>query len=228
MVILVIIAVVIILGIYISQQTTSDKKLNTQFKQQRTPSASPQKLRIEDCVSSEDIQYKLEEINAQIIYTIEASRSEIQQAVRLSNGRIQAKWLSSYKRILEVSSNLNANIRVHSRNNLQSGKFAYYTGLHFRSMCAADIAYAEFKSIDETFSEINRLLLDIKKGNIRVSKIEKNQYFQVKDEIKELRRVYLAKVRELNKNTAQLRDKIGSNCGQRGREWRAARMRHRS
>ena len=125
-----------------------------------------------------------------------------------------------------MSSNLDANIKAHAKSNLQSNKFSYYAGLHFRSMCAADIAHAEFESIDTTFREINQLLLDIKNRNIRVSNAEKNQYFLVKDEIKELRQVYLAKVRELNKNTAQLRDKIGAECGQRGREWRAARMRH--
>lgn len=225
MIILAIIVAIIIIFL-ISKQIDLGGKTNPPPEPKRIQQASTRKPRIDDCVSSEDVQYKLEEINAQIIRTIEANKVEIQQAVKSSNGRIQARWLSSYKRILEVSSNLDANIKAHAKSNLQSSKFSYYAGLHFRSMCAADIAHAEFESIDTTFREINQLLLDIKNRNIRVSNAEKNQYFLVKDEIKELRQVYLAKVRELNKNTAQLRDKIGAECGQRGREWRAARMRH--
>jgi len=226
MIIFAIIAAIIVV-VLISRQTNNNGKSIPPIPERARPASHP-KLRIDDCVSSEDVQYKLEEINAQIIHTIEANKVEIQQAVQRSNGRIQAKWLSSYKKILEVSSNLDANIRAHARNNLRSSKFSYYTSLHYRSMCAADIAYAEFKSIDETFREINQLLLDIKKRNIRVSNAERNQYFLVKDEIKALRQTYLEKVRELNHNTAQLRDKIGAECGQRGREWRAARMRHKN
>ena len=225
MIILAIIAVIIIM-ILISQNMHLSGKSNPPFEEKNIRPVSSPKYRIDDCVSNEDVQYKLEEINAQIIHTIEANKVEIQQAVKSSNGRIQARWLSSYKRVLEVSSNLDANIRAHAKNNLQSSKFSYYAGLHFRSMCAANIAYAEFESIDKTFREINQLLLDIKNRNIRVSIAEKKQYYFVKDEIKELRQVYLAKVHELNRNTGQLRDKIGAECGQRGREWRIARMRH--
>lgn len=226
MIILAIIAAIIFFVFILCRQTDGNEKDNSPPKPKSIRPAPPKKARIDDCVSNEDVQYKLEEINAQIICTIEASKFEIQQAVNSSNGRIQARWLSSYKRILEVSSNLDANIRAHARSNLQSSKFSYYAGLHFRSMCAADIAHAEFESIDKTFREINQLLLDIKNRNIRVSNVERNQYFLVKDKIKELRQVYLAKVHELNRNTARLRDKIGAECGQRGREWRAARMRH--
>lgn len=226
MIILAIVAAIIIV-VLISQQTNNNGKCTPPIPEKARP-ASPQKLQIDDCVSSEDIQYKLEEINAQIIRTIEANKVEIQQAVQRSNGRIQAKWLSSYKKILEVSSNLDTNIRAHARNNLQISKFVYYTSLHYRSKCAADIAYAEFKSIDETFGEINQLLLDIKNRNIRVSGAERNQYFLVKDEIKALRQTYLKKVHELNHNTELLRDKIGVECGQRGSKWRAARMQHKN
>lgn len=176
MIILAIIAVIIIF-MFLVRQTGQDRKGGPVPKPKNIQPTFPPKPRIDDCVSSEDVQYKLEEINAKIIRTIEANKIEIQQAIKSSNGRIQARWLSSYKKILEVSSNLDANIRAHANTNLQSSKFSYYAGLHFRSMCAADIAHAEFESIDRTFKEINQLLFDIKNRNIRVTNAEKISIF---------------------------------------------------
>lgn len=181
---------------------------------------------IDDCISHKDVRYKISTIDKQIIQAVERNKSEIRKAVISSQGYIHAEWINSYKKILEVSSTLDANLNVHAHKNLESKKFIYYTGLHFRSMCAANFAYAEYTRINQTLNEINQLLLSIKKGQIRVSKLEKDRYFLVKDEIKALRDVYLSKVRALNKNTATLRNKIGRECGQRGRIWEAQRLNH--
>ena len=58
--------------------------------------------------------------------------------------------------------------------------------------------------------------------------LSKAQIFSAKDALKELRKVFLNRVHELNKETAVLRDKIGRECGERGRRWREERMRNHS
>lgn len=92
---------------------------------------------------------------------------------------------------------------------------------------AADIVYKEFCKIDANFKEINKLIVSIAKtrNNTRLSKA---QIFSAKDALKELRKVFLDHVHELNKETAILRDKIGDECGEKGHRWREEKMKNRS
>ena len=181
--------------------------------------------RIEECVSLEDIQYQISSETQSIITTIETSKDKIKSAIAAANKEVNVAWLNSYEKVIKISANLDENLRYYAKNNLVQSKFHYYTSLHFRSMIAADIVYKEFCQIDANFNDINNLIVTIAK-NRNMTGLSKVQIFSAKDALKELRKVFLNRVHELNKETAILRDKIGLECGERGRRWREERMRN--
>lgn len=214
--------ILLILVIFIFSRKTSNSS-SYEKNTYNHPVRKPQS--IEDCVSTEDIQYQVSSETQRLIAAVEASKDIIKSAVEVANEEISTAWLNSYEKIIKISSNLDENLRYHAKNNLVQSKFHYYTGLHFRSMIAANIAYREFCDIDANFNEINNLIVTIAK-NGNTGGLSKKQLFAAKDVLKELRKVFLNRVHELNKETAVLRDKIGRECGERGRRWREERMRN--
>lgn len=181
---------------------------------------------IKNCVSHEDKRYELNLTDKKMIEKLDSNKTDIQQAIKISKGRIHASWLSSHNEIIRVSSNLEANIRAYESGKLDTKKFTYYCGLHFRSMLAADFSYKEYKQIESTFNEINETLLLIGKGKLKVSKDEKKVLYGLKDEIKDIKNYWKSRVNILNQKTGEWRRKIGSECGERGRQWERARMNH--
>lgn len=183
--------------------------------------------RIEDCASTEDIQYQISSETQRIIAAVEANKDMIKSAMVAANKEVNTAWLNSYEKVINISANLDENLRYHAKNNLVQSKLHYYTSLHFRSMIAADIVHKEYCEIDANFNDINNLIVTIAKtGN--TTGLSKAQIFSAKDALKELRKAFLDRVHELNKETATLRDKIGRECGERGARWREERMRNHS
>lgn len=182
---------------------------------------------IEDCISSEDLQYYISSETQRIIDTVETSKDMIKSAIVAANTEINTAWLNSYEKVIKVSANLDENLKHHAKNDLVQSKFHYYTSLHFRSMTAANIVYKEFCEIDSNFNDINNLIVTIAK-NGNTTGLSKAQIFSTKDTLKELRKVFLDRVHELNEQTATLRDKIGRECGERGHRWWEERMRNHS
>lgn len=183
--------------------------------------------RIEDCLSTEDVQYQISSDTQRVIDNVEASKNMLRSAIVAANNEVNTAWLNSYEKVIKISANLDKNLKYHAKSNLEQSKFHYYTSLHFRSMIAADIVHKEFCEINANFNDINNLILTIAKtGN--TTGLSKAQIFSSKDTLKELRKIFLNRVHELNRETAILRDKIGKECGERGRRWREERMRNHS
>lgn len=109
---------------------------------------------------------------------------------------------------------------------MEYAKFQYYTSLHFRSMIAANIVYKEYEEIDSNFKKINELIVNMAKNKKSIG-LSKAQIYSAKDALKELRKVFLSRVHELNHETEKLRDKIGKECGEKGRIWWMERMKNR-
>ena len=227
--IVVIIIIIIIIGIIITQK--EDHRANCSNKSnsfRRNESINNNVIKtINDCYSSEDIQYKMSNYENQLVNEIDGMRKNIDNAKKLSNDRIKTYWLDSYKQVLSISNMLEKNLQEQKNRLLSSAKFQYYVNLHFRSMIAADITYKEYKSVDESFREINQLLLSIKNGKIKVNRDTKNELFRVKDKTKELHNILLNRVHQLNRQTEEFKKKIGSECGERGKRWQAERERNK-
>lgn len=217
---IVIVIVIIALVVYLKKRNKSMPETT-----RKNTAVSNKTVRIEDCISNEDLQYQMSREMQRIINTIDSSRTAIKTVSAEANKEINTAWLNSYKKIITVSTNLDENLKYYSKKSLEQSRFQYYTSLHFRSMLAADITYKEFLKINENFEEINKLIVDIAKTGKKVN-MSKEQIYSVKDSLKELRKVFLNRVHELNQQTATLRDKIGRDFGKRGEIWRAERMKN--
>lgn len=216
---------ILILAIFIISKKGKTNRNSSYVDKTYPPVSKPQ--RIEDCVSTEDIQYQISSETQRIIDTVEESKEVIKSAMTAANREINTAWLNSYEKVIKISANLDENLRYYAKNNLVQSKFQYYASLHFRSMIAADIVHKEYCEIDANFNDINNLIVTIAKTQ-NTTGLSKAQIFSAKDALKELRKIFLNRVRELNKETAILRDKIGQECGERGRRWREERIRNHS
>lgn len=217
--------IILVLVIFIISKKGKTNRYSSYVNKTYTPVCKSQ--RIEDCGSTEDIQYQISSETQQIIATVEASKDMIKSTMLAANKEVNTAWLNSYEKVIKISANLDENLRYHAKNNLLQSKFHYYTSLHFRSMIAADIVHKEYCEIDANFNDINNLIVNIAKTR-NTTGLSKAQIFSAKDALKELRKVFLNRVHELNKETETLRDKIGRECGERGRQWWEERMRNHS
>lgn len=181
---------------------------------------------IDDCTSSEDIKYKLNQAEEDIINTIERNKKQIADTIRKVNRTLDIAWLNSCDKIYRIANTLDNNLNYYSQRNLEMSKFQYYTHLHFRSMLAANIVYQNYKKMDECFEEINNFIVNMKSNPIFKGDY-KNQIYKSKDQIKAIRKLYLDRVHEMNHRTEILRDKIGKECGKKGYKWWLERTRHK-
>lgn len=131
-------------------------------------------------------------------------------------------WSDDLPELMKVSEVLYSNAQMNCNRRLESERFQYYIGLHFRSFTAADLCHDKIQEI--CFTCYNQVNLTLKRLNdrsdpLRVSKEDYNQIVRIKDSIKGLI-AFLEKRRdELNKQTGILRDKIRDECGTGGRKW---------
>lgn len=191
-----------------------------------SPSNTSHNYRIEDCVSRDDLQFQVSYDTAQVILEVQQSKHEINEVLSQANCAVNSAWLRSYEKVLRISTTLDNNLKYHAARNLEYSKFQYYTNLHFRSMIAANITYAEYKKVDACCKELNRTFGKNKtpRKNMSISTARVNT---TRNTLWKLRNTLLSRVRELNHQTGILRDKVGLECGERGKQWRAARMRNR-
>ena len=195
-------------------------------KSKSTRSNITRRKNIEDCISKEDINYQISYETQRVLSVIGKNESTIKKAMAIADRNVSTAWLNSYEKIIKIATNLDQNLKLHSNKNLEYSKFQYYTSLHFRSMIAADITYNEYKEIDSNFQEMNKLIVAMAKSKNNIG-LSKSQIYSAKDALKSLRSVFLCRVHELNHQTEILRDKIGRECGERGRIWLAERMKNR-
>lgn len=131
-------------------------------------------------------------------------------------------WSDNLPELMKVSEVLYSNAQMNSNKRLESERFQYYIGLHFRSFTAADLCHEKIQEIRSTcYDHINLTLkrLQTKSDPLKVSSEDYNQIVRIKDSIKALI-AFLEKRRDgLNAQTAVLRDKIRDECGIGGRKW---------
>lgn len=187
------------------------------------PSFAPKT--IDECISQEDLEFQLDKATKEIINTIQKNKQQIVDTLKKANQRIDVSWMESCNKILKISNTLDNNLAYYAKENLESSKFQYYAHLHFRSMVAADIVHKEYEKVEQSYQEINTFIVRMKsrpefRGNYKA------QIHEQKDQIKLIRNIYLDKVHNMNHETGILRDKIGAECGERGRKWWLERTRY--
>lgn len=178
------------------------------------------------CFSSEDMQFQIPYETQRIISSVESNKIAIVNALHAANSSISIAWLSSYEKIIKASTNLEANLNYCTLKKLEHAKFQYYTSLWYRSMINANTSYKQFKNIETSYHALNNLIVEMKNG--RNVGMPRNQVYVAKDCLKELTKLHLDHLRNLNYKTGLLRDKVGSECGERGKRWWNERMRNKS
>lgn len=211
-VIIIILLIVSAVSEYISENNEREN-IERKNKTYIPPTTQYTKNKISDCVSSDDVQYQIDYEVQRVIQNIEKNKITIQRALSEANTTVSTSWLNSYNKILLVSTNLNKNIENQRRKKLAESKFHYYTSLWFRSLIAADLAYKEYKQIEQS-----RNIFKKRRSNLSISN---NQLDDTEKALNDLYFIYKKRVHELNRQTGELRDKIGRECGKQGAGWYA-------
>lgn len=203
---------------------TPNPTTTRQQNQTRRPTTTQKPQNITQCIDrTNDRIYSLDSESSQVCKQVSTARTtssaSIRQVAQKKSISIDLSWMANLQSTLEAANTLVQNMAAQETTTLTQSKFHYYTSLHFRSMLAADFVHAEFSKADRTLKQISNLLVEIGKKNITVSQKEKTELYQVKDVVKEARRILLDKVHQLNNNTRTFKMKIYSECGERGREW---------
>ncbi|MDO5433845.1 hypothetical protein [Eubacterium sp.] len=217
--IIVTVIIIIILCLLIFSSGNTNKKKQPAVRNVYKPK------RIEDCLSNQDVQFALTKSEQEILESIKRNKNKINKVTQYSNKKINTTWINSYEKVLKTANTLNENLKYNQRVNMEKSKFHYYTNLHFRSMIAANIVYNEYIEIKKSYNEMNNLIVVFKRNNFR--DVSQNDIYNTKNQFKNLKELFYNKLEGLNSNTAKIRDKIGAECGERGREWRRNIMKGR-
>ena len=215
-IILVFIVVLLLLAIIIVIRSNAKSR-----KKRRKVNAQPSKktYTIRDCISSDDLQFKVDTYQKQLDDELQERKKLIQEAQ--SKGYIKAStaWTDRFHELTRVSDTLSKNLEYENSRRLAVDRFHRYTSLHFRSVILGNIAYTDYIAAKKVRDEIGELLVSIGKGEVRVSSTEKRALYDIKDTcVKSTKYLYdcmLSKQEEARK----FRDKIRDECGQRGKDW---------
>ena len=90
---------ILILAIFIISKKGKTNRNSSYVDKTYPPVSKPQ--RIEDCVSTEDIQYQISSETQRIIDTVEESKEVIKSAMTAANREINTAWLNSYEKLLK-------------------------------------------------------------------------------------------------------------------------------
>ena len=174
---------------------------------------------IRDCVSNDDIEFKIGTYQQNIENELLKSRKAILEAKE--KGYIQASvtWTNRFQELNQVSYTLKKNLEYENARKLKNDKFHRYTSLHFRSHIIGRLAYEDYMASKRVRDEINELLLAIGKREMVVKANEKRELYTIKDTCVNTTKYLYERMIAIQNETGDLRDKIRDECGKRGREW---------
>lgn len=203
---------------------------NSQYNRKPTtynPTPKPRTHTINDCYSSEDIIYNIDSKQKQLEDRIEYSKRLVAEAKSKGYLTANTDWVNRFKQMVEVSNTLNENLIYENQRRLNYDKFHRYTDLHFRSMIMGDLAYDDYIQAKAGRSQMYDLINDIRNKKVRVPDSDREKLVQLKDAFREATDFLYNRMKSINNQTASLRDKIGAECGERGKQWWAERMKGR-
>ncbi len=182
---------------------------------------------IRQCKSAEDVAVRLSEAEAAIDRKVQESRSIVQEAQREGYLKVNTEWMNRFDELVNVSNTLNENLSIEMDRRMNLDRFHRYNNIWFRSVLMSDLVYDDYMHAKQSLDEIGQVLVSIGKGQMKVSYAQKNQFYEMKDMFKSARDLLYKRLLSINEHTKKFREKIGNECGERGRQWRAERMRGR-
>ena len=174
---------------------------------------------IKDCTSKEDLEFKIDTYQKNIEEELLKSKKAIQEAKRKGYIKASVEWTNRFQELNRVSYTLEKNLEYENSKKLNLDKFHRYTSLHFRSMIIGNLAYDDYCASKKVRDELNNLLVAIGKKKVNVSSKEKKELYDIKDTSVKTTKYLYERMISFQDKTAKLRDKIGFECGERGRTW---------
>lgn len=227
-IILIVIVIIVAIVVYLANNTDESHKASTynnattNYRNSHMPRRSINT--IQDCISNSDLRYNIDTKQKQLEAQVEKNRQLVEDAKRQGYLTVSTAWMNRFNQLVEVSNTLNQNLLYENKRRLLNDKFHRYTDLHFRSMIMGNLAYEDYLEAKKGRDQISNVLLSIGQKKIRVSYSDKEKLYQIKDMYKESTSFLYDRMKSINNETGKLRDKIGSECGERGRKWWNERM----
>ncbi len=182
---------------------------------------------IRRCKSKEDVPYKLIEAETVVEQKVQQSRTIVREAERQGYIKVSTVWMERFNELVEVSNTLNQNLILENERRTQMDRFYRYNDIWYRSVLMGNIAFNDYQSAKASLDEIGTVIDAIDRGRMRVNWDQKTKLYEIQDTFKKAKDILLKRVQSINAHTAAFRDKIGNECGERGRQWRAERMKGR-
>ena len=120
---------------------------------------------------------------------------------------------------------LYSNVMLTCNKKLSSDRFQYYNNLYFRSFTAADLCHAKGKEIESCLNrEIDPLFkrLNDRKDPAHLQKSDYEQLCSIAKNMRSIKSFLFDRRNQLNRQTAVIRHKIGTDCGRGGQAWEAS------
>ena len=210
-----IIAILLLVIIIVIRSNAKTKK-----KRRGGKAKTPKKTyTVRDCISSDDLQFKIDTYQKELDDELEKSKKLIQEAKKKGYIKASTAWTDRFHELTNVSNTLNRNLEYENSRKLAADKFHRYTSLHFRSVILGNIAYTDYIASKKVRDEIGELLVSIGKGQVRISSTEKRELYNIKDTCVKTTKYLYDRMVSIQEKTGKLRDKIRDECGQRGKEW---------
>ena len=231
-VIFVVIIVIIVIGIFLAHNNTDDDHRVTTYNTNASNNNSYVPRRsthsLQDCISYDDLHYNIDAKQRQLEAQVEKNKRLVEDAKRQGYLTVSTAWMNRFNQLVEVSNTLNQNLIYENQRRLLNDKFHRYTSLHFRSMIMGNLAHEDYLEAKQGRNQISDVLVAIGQKKIHVSQSEKERLYQLKDMFKESTAFLYNRMTSINHETCELREKIGRECGERGRKWRDERMKGRN
>ena len=210
------IIVILLLVIIIVIRSNAKTKKKRRGGKAKTPKKT---YTVRDCISSDDLQFKIDTYQKELDDELEKSKKLIQEAKKKGYIKASTAWTDRFHELTNVSNTLNRNLEYENSRKLAADKFHRYTSLHFRSVILGNIAYTDYIASKKVRDEIGELLVSIGKGQVRISSTEKRELYNIKDTCVKTTKYLYERMVSIQEKTGKLRDKIRDECGQRGKEW---------
>ena len=209
------IIVILLLVIIIVIRSNAKTKKKRRGGKAKTPKKT---YTVRDCISSDDLQFKIDTYQKELDDELEKSKKLIQEAKKKGYIKASTAWTDRFHELTNVSNTLNRNLEYENSRKLAADKFHRYTSLHFRSVILGNIAYTDYIASKKVRDEIGELLVSIGKGQVRTSSTEKRELYNIKDTCVKTTKYLYDRMVSIQEKTGKLRDKIRDECGQRGKE----------
>lgn len=203
---------ILLICILILMWLNRKRKLSQRYIKRRT-------YTLQDCKSSEDLKIELDAYRNNLQKELSENKQRLQEARRKGYIRADIAWTERIQELAEVSDTLYKNLEYENSKRLNADRFHRYTDLHFRSIILGNIAYDDYKAAKKVRDEVNEILVAIGKGEIRVRKDEKKELYEIKDTCVNTTKYLYDRMISIQNKTSILREKIGSECGERGKVW---------